>query len=481
MSDGTRVLGMLGALALALSSASARALGFEQGGIFDPLRHERFASGTSVGVAPNPGFFLAAYQADLSGVGWQSDASTKGAALVTSRHFLNADHYRIGGSVVFRGGDGQLHSYPVVSNARVYGDIAIGTLAMPVAPEHAIHVFPVLPIEGNEQDGREVLYLGRAPVSGRPAAGRTAIAFSTQTMDSLNSALVPADVAVDRVYGTTGDSGSPSFVEENGRLVLVGHHVYARSDQYLGTRAARDAVDDFVAASGHLLQVLGEGRLGDPVQGGLVVTRLAADNAVDLEAPGIGQSVARSIRFHDLSRSGRQVALSVEGAAFQLRVPGGTSLRALVLGLPKTGAGVPLELVFTAPDGGSHAGRLLIDDGGALQEVALYGGTSGQVQVEAPAADTSPPTAPTGLTASGNRKRTQLLWNASTDDIGVVEYAVFRDGVRIGRTTTPNFTDSNVVSTRVYSYFVRAYDAAANESAASDTIQVKGGKLVRPR
>ena len=63
----------------------------------------------------------------------------------------------------------------------------------------------------------------------------------------------------------------------------------------------------------------------------------------------------------------------------------------------------------------------------------------------------------------------------------MVEYAVFRDGVRIGRTTTSSFIDSNVVSTRVYSYYVRAYDAAAYESAPSSTIQVKGGRLVRPR
>ena len=216
MTHGTRVLGMLGALALALSSASASALGFEQGGVFDPLRHERFASGTSVGVTLNPGFFLAAYQADLAGVGWQGDVFTKGAALVTPRHFLNAKHYPIGGSLVFRGGDGQLHSYPVVSNTPVYGDIAIGTLAMPVAPGHAIHVFPVLPVQSNELDGREVLYFGLAPVSGRPAAGRTAIASSTQTMDSLNSRLVAADVAVDRVYGTTGDSGKPSSWRRTG-------------------------------------------------------------------------------------------------------------------------------------------------------------------------------------------------------------------------------------------------------------------------
>ena len=477
MTRGTRVLAGLGALALALGSASASALGFEQGGVFDPLRHERFASGMPVGVAANPGFFLAAYEADLSGLGWQSDVVTKGAALVTPRHFLNANHYPIGGSVVFRGGDGQLHSYPVVSNTRVYNDIAIGTLAMPVAPEHAIHVFPVLPVQSNEHNGREVLYFGLAPVGGMPAAGRTAITFSSQ-MSSLNSALVAADRAGDRVYGTTGDSGSPSFVEEDGKLVLVGHHVYARSDQYLGTRTARDAVDDFVAGSGYLLQVLGEGRLGDPTQGGLVVTRLSADNAVDLEAPGTGQSVARSIRLHDFSGGGRQVALSVEGAAFQLRVPGGASLREMVLVLPDTGAGVPLELVYTAPDGGSQAGRLWIDDGGALQEIALHG-TAGQV--EAPPADTSPPTAPTNLTASGNRRRTQLFWNASTDDIGVVEYAVFCDGARIGRTTTPSFVDSNAVSDRVYGYYVRAYDAAGNESAPSNTIQVKAGRLVRLR
>jgi hypothetical protein len=479
MSRSVRVLWITGALALALGN-TASALQFEQGGVFDPLRHGRFTSGTPIGVAPNPGFFLAAYEAELSGVGWQSDVTTKGATLVTPLHFLNANHYPIGGALVFRGGDGELHSYPVVANTPIYADIAIGTLAMPVAPEHAIHVFPVLPVEGTEHDGQEVLYLGGAPDDGMPAAGRTAISTSTQTTAYLNSALVAEDRAQDRVSATTGDSGSPSFVEENGSLALVGHHVTARSDQYLGTRAARDAVDDFVAASGYLLDVVGEGRLGDPAQGGVVVTRLSADNAVDLEAPGIGQSAARAIRFHDFSYSGRQLTLSVEGAAFALRVPGGASSSELVLALPATGAGVPLELVYTAPDGASQIGSLWIDDGSARQAVPLYG--TAQVQVPPPPPpDTTPPTAPTGLTATGSRKRTQLVWNASSDDVGVVEYGVFRDGVRVGSTTTPSFLDTGLVSSRIYSYYVRAYDAAANESAPSDTIQVKSGRQISPR
>jgi chitodextrinase len=590
MAPSRLALRALGALCFGLAAAPAPALQFEQGGFFDPSRHERFASGSAPGAGPNPGFFLAAHEAELSGVGWQSDAPWKSAPLLTRRYFLNADHYRIGGSLTFRGGDGQLHAYAVVANTRVHGDIAIGTLATPVAPEHAIQTLPVLPVEGTEHDGREVLYFGGAPGSGRPAAGRTAIEYSSGSTSRLNSALVAAELALDRVAGVPGDSGSPSFVSEGGALAVVGHHVGGLNDQYLGTRAARDAVDDFLAAQGAsaLLEVLGEGRLGDPAQGGVVVTRLSAEAALALEAAALGQPVARTIRFHDLSRRGAQVALRVEGAAFTLRPPGGALLRELVLALPSSGAGAPLEVVFTAPEWGSQAGRLLLDESSGGREIALAGtaldaglrpveigleplsqsGSAGsgelagetrvftlvatnrdegdlspaalelagrgpagwQVAVDAPTLslargetatasllatpppdaplgtyalaidardaeepahdasatavyevtghlmDVAPPTAPSGLAASGNRKRTQLSWNAAVDDVGVAEYEVLRDDAPIGHTAGTSFTDAGFEPDRVYGYRVRAYDAAGNASPPSDALLVMNGR-----
>jgi fibronectin type 3 domain-containing protein/O-glycosyl hydrolase len=85
-----------------------------------------------------------------------------------------------------------------------------------------------------------------------------------------------------------------------------------------------------------------------------------------------------------------------------------------------------------------------------------------------PLPDTSPPTAPTGLSAvalSGTQVR--LTWTASTDDVGVTGYAVARGGTQIGAATATAFTDTTASPGTAYSYTVTARDAAGNVSAPS--------------
>ena len=47
--------------------------------------------------------------------------------------------------------------------------------------------------------------------------------------------------------------------------------------------------------------------------------------------------------------------------------------------------------------------------------------------------DATPPTAPTALTATGvSTTQVDLSWTASTDDVGVTGYRVFRNGTQVG-------------------------------------------------
>ncbi len=87
--------------------------------------------------------------------------------------------------------------------------------------------------------------------------------------------------------------------------------------------------------------------------------------------------------------------------------------------------------------------------------------------------DTQPPTAPTNLTASNiTDTSVSLSWNASTDNVGVAGYEVFVDGTSIGTTggTTVNVT--GLSSNTSYAFTVRAFDAAGNNSAFSNTENV---------
>jgi acid phosphatase type 7 len=88
--------------------------------------------------------------------------------------------------------------------------------------------------------------------------------------------------------------------------------------------------------------------------------------------------------------------------------------------------------------------------------------------------DTTPPSAPTNLSASApSSTQVNLSWTASTDNVGVTGYRVYRNGAFLANTgTTTSFSDTTVAAGTTYSYQVSAVDAAANESAKSNSASV---------
>jgi uncharacterized delta-60 repeat protein len=98
--------------------------------------------------------------------------------------------------------------------------------------------------------------------------------------------------------------------------------------------------------------------------------------------------------------------------------------------------------------------------------------------------DIAPPAAPAALTATGNLATgtIELSWTASTDDVGVTGYRVFRDNgpTPITTVTGTTFNDPNQLGTHVYA--VAAIDAAGNQSplsnSATATITIPAGSTV---
>jgi fibronectin type 3 domain-containing protein len=88
--------------------------------------------------------------------------------------------------------------------------------------------------------------------------------------------------------------------------------------------------------------------------------------------------------------------------------------------------------------------------------------------------DTQPPTIPTGLSApSVTASAVSLQWNASTDDVAVTGYTVYRNGIAIGSTgSATTYTDATVAPATTYSYTVDAVDAGALHSAQSPPVSV---------
>ena len=87
--------------------------------------------------------------------------------------------------------------------------------------------------------------------------------------------------------------------------------------------------------------------------------------------------------------------------------------------------------------------------------------------------DSIAPTAPSNLTASDITATTvDLTWNASTDNVGVTGYNVYRDDslVRSVSDTTAHVT--GLAAGTTYTFYVKAKDAAGNLSAPSDSVTV---------
>lgn len=118
----------------------------------------------------------------------------------------------------------------------------------------------------------------------------------------------------------------------------------------------------------------------------------------------------------------------------------------------------------------------------AVSTFGFEGAKSGEVSVKTldntpPTEDTTPPSTPTNLSGSTvSATEISLSWTASTDNVGVTEYKVYRCSGRrcsptteVGTNSTANFSDTGLLPKTTYIYSVTALDAAGNESDFSAT------------
>jgi hypothetical protein len=104
---------------------------------------------------------------------------------------------------------------------------------------------------------------------------------------------------------------------------------------------------------------------------------------------------------------------------------------------------------------------------GQISELEVYGPTTG---------DTQAPTAPANLAYTQPQSgQIGLTWNSSTDNVGVTGYDIYLNNSLL--TSVPpsalSYTDSQP-DTLTATYFVRAHDAAGNQSANSNSVTRTG-------
>ncbi|WP_010465229.1 fibronectin type III domain-containing protein [Acidovorax radicis] len=83
-------------------------------------------------------------------------------------------------------------------------------------------------------------------------------------------------------------------------------------------------------------------------------------------------------------------------------------------------------------------------------------------------ADITPPSTPSALTATvASSTSVQLQWAASTDNVAVTGYRVYRNGSQVATATTNPFTVTGLSPATSYTFHVAAVDAAGNQSGSS--------------
>ncbi len=87
------------------------------------------------------------------------------------------------------------------------------------------------------------------------------------------------------------------------------------------------------------------------------------------------------------------------------------------------------------------------------------------------ALDTVAPSVPGGLAAvAASSSQIKLSWSASTDNVGVTGYKVFRNGVQIATTSALAYASTGLLPATTYSFAVAGFDAAGNSSAQSAAV-----------
>ncbi len=130
------------------------------------------------------------------------------------------------------------------------------------------------------------------------------------------------------------------------------------------------------------------------------------------------------------------------------------------------------RLIDTTPTASSSFGDAPLAVGQTFTDAGLsittssISGTTATVQVTMPTGDTTPPVAPASVVTSPDSGGVSLSWSPATDNVGVTQYRVSRNGSQIATTTATSYRDSGVAP-GFYTYRVSAYDAAGNSATSA--------------
>lgn len=217
---------------LLLTTATASALTIVG---YDPAVNNRFDSGYPAAPVENSSLSFLGNGFDLSGVGWNPGLTTQSFAMISDQYFVFSAHYAPGATMNFLNSSGQVVSYGVSSTTYNFtyngqtSDFAIGKLSTPLNPADGIASYPILDLaQTTDYLGLNVLIYGHGSSGPRLGANVADLVlpyalFNSQENNYGIAYSYNSSQTGDSVF-EGGDSSSPTFVNWNGQLSLVGVH-----------------------------------------------------------------------------------------------------------------------------------------------------------------------------------------------------------------------------------------------------------------
>jgi chitodextrinase len=259
-----------------------------------------------------------------------------------------------------------------------------------------------------------------------------------------------------------------SWTASNDNVGVTGYEVF-RNGTYLATATFTSFSDTTASASTpytyEVRALDAAGNRSGFSNSAVVITPAPPDT----EAPSAPTNLT------GIAASPTQVDLSWTASTDNVGVAGYEVYRDGSLLATTTGTGTGYSDTSASPSS-THTYRVR-----ALDAAGNHSGFSNTATVTTPAPpDTEPPTVPANLTATASGPtQIDVAWNASTDNVAVAQYEVYRDGVSLGAASGIGYVDTTVSEATTYSYRVRASDTAGNNSGLSDPATVTTPAAVR--
>ena len=154
-----------------------------------------------------------------------------------------------------------------------------------------------------------------------------------------------------------------------------------------------------------------------------------------------------------------------ENATCRYSTTAGVSYSSMTNTFSTTGGTSHSTTVSGLSDGDSYSYCVRCQDDSGNVNTSDYG-----ISFSVAVPDFEPPTIPSCfLSSSVSSSQINLTWTASTDNLGVAGYTIYRDELEVDTSPTNSYSDTGLSPSTTYTYTVSAYDAEGNESSQSSS------------